>query len=544
MNIAAHRGSRLHGPENTLVAYLSGYTAGADVLEMDLQLTKDNVLVMFHDDAVKRTTGIDGLIPQTTLKELRSLDFSRTFQPRNSPNFHYYDPNSTRKLPIPVFADLLQDLPEDVQLLVEMKHTSATTSDRRERLVRQTLETLEATGDVSRSVLYSKDAEALRMLRVLNGDIRIAAFDFDLQPADQFKLIRQFDADGLVTDLDSVLNGDGTLTEFGESLADDYRSRSLRVGAVLYPFRQPGLFTPFEYESLRHQDFVWSLSTDSMLETARFTRKQFDLVPEEPFAGQTLDRERFALGYAKANPYCAVTQKDGIRISIAEYDGPLPEASPDPAEQRLRDLELKLTFTAKDWPYYSGGGVGLLRGIRGDFAAEVDYTVLRVGQATTLEMAVLNVDPGAHRGKPPESFRHKDSFYDPHGAPPYVGVEHDEDDGFRINWNFGSEYDNNQYGRPVGDGKTGWDGVTPLGARLRLERRGPYFSAYYKGASDAQDWVCVGNVRNESMNRVVYLRCVAKRWRQEDENDPSQFLPIIPNRYVFRNLKVTRFHHS
>ena len=49
---------------------------------------------------------------------------------------------------------------------------------------------------------------------------------------------------------------------------------------------------------------------------------------------------------------------------------------------------------------------------------------------------------------PPTSFREKDSFFDPHGAPPFVGVEHDEDDGYRINWNLGSEYDNNQYGKP------------------------------------------------------------------------------------------------
>ena len=136
---------------------------------------------------------------------------------------------------------------------------------------------------------------------------------------------------------------------------------------------------------------------------------------------------------------------------------------------------------------------------------------------TRLEMAALNVDPGAHRGKPPETFRDKDSFYDPHGAPPYVGVEHDEDDGFRINWNLGSEYDNNQYGRPVGDGKT------PRAARLRLERRGPFFAAYYRNDVDARDWVCVGTVRNDSLNPVVYLRCVGKRWRQEKEDDPTQF---------------------
>ena len=46
-----------------------------------------------------------------------------------------------------------------------------------------------------------------------------------------------------------------------------------------------------------------------------------------------------------------------------------------------------MMYAEKNWPFYSGGGVGTLRGVRGDFAAEVDYTVDTVAQATTLEMA-------------------------------------------------------------------------------------------------------------------------------------------------------------
>jgi hypothetical protein len=42
------------------------------------------------------------------------------------------------------------------------------------------------------------------------------------------------------------------------------------------------------------------------------------------------------------------------------------------------------------------------------------------------------------------------------------------EDGYRINANLGSEYDNNRWGRPVGDG-------TALAARLPLQRRGSYF---------------------------------------------------------------------
>ncbi|MFX8086639.1 hypothetical protein ABTK81_19340, partial [Acinetobacter baumannii] len=93
----------------------------------------------------------------------------------------------------------------------------------------------------------------------------------------------------------------------------------------------------------------------------------------------------------------------------------------------------------------------------------------------------------------------------------------------------------NQYGRPVGDGRA------PRGGRLRLERRGAHFAAYFRtpvdergGALPPADWVCVGVVRNESLNRVLHLRCVGKRWRQEKASDPSQHEPIIPNRFTFR----------
>jgi glycerophosphoryl diester phosphodiesterase len=530
MRIAAHRGTRLHAPENSRNALLAGYTAGADVLELDLQLTADGELVVSHDGTTDRLTGTPGRIIEMTLAQLRALDFSATFRPRGSDNFEYY--HSTRRMPLERFPLVLEHLPEDVELLLELKHDSSLTTGRRDEFVGKAIAALTERGAIARTVVYSKDPDNLREARRLAPELRVCAFDYELAPDAQLALMTELGADGLVTDLDSVLAG-GALTAFGARLEAAITARGARVGACLYPYRQPGLFTRAEWEALRDRSFVWSLSTDSMLDVA-FVRRAVPLIRDEAFAGKTVDRERFALGYAKANRYGRVFQDDGVHVDIAPYDQPL-HAPGDALERRLHDIENKLTYTAKDWPYYSGGGVGVLLGIRGDFVAEVDYTVVNLGQATTLEMAVMNVDPGAHRAAPPESFRDKDSFYDPHGAPPYVGVEHDEADGFRINWNFGAEYDNNQYGPPVGDG------ATPHAARLRLERRGDYFAAYYRNDVDARDWVCVGAVRNESMNRTVFLRCVGKRWRQEDPANPSQYMPILANHFVFKNLDITRF---
>jgi len=58
----AHRGDRNElYPENSLEGFLSVILAGADILEADIHTTRDGVLVIMHDDTVKRTTNVDAL---------------------------------------------------------------------------------------------------------------------------------------------------------------------------------------------------------------------------------------------------------------------------------------------------------------------------------------------------------------------------------------------------------------------------------------------------------------------------------------------------
>jgi glycerophosphoryl diester phosphodiesterase len=68
MKIAAHRGNQLHAPENSIAAMISAYTSGAQVLEFDVQLTRDNELVVSHDGTLNRLTGIER--PDIFIKEL------------------------------------------------------------------------------------------------------------------------------------------------------------------------------------------------------------------------------------------------------------------------------------------------------------------------------------------------------------------------------------------------------------------------------------------------------------------------------------------
>ena len=86
--IAAHRGDRSQKPENTLSA-LASSIGKCDFIEIDVQLTKDLVPVIIHDETLNRTSNVSNIqrfkdrtpwiVSDFTLKELQSLDFGSWF---------------------------------------------------------------------------------------------------------------------------------------------------------------------------------------------------------------------------------------------------------------------------------------------------------------------------------------------------------------------------------------------------------------------------------------------------------------------------------
>lgn len=69
----AHRGYSSKYPENTILAFSKAIAIGADAIELDVHKTKDNVLVVIHDEKVNRTHRGKGYVKDYTLKELQSL---------------------------------------------------------------------------------------------------------------------------------------------------------------------------------------------------------------------------------------------------------------------------------------------------------------------------------------------------------------------------------------------------------------------------------------------------------------------------------------
>lgn len=72
--VIAHRGLSLDVPENTIPAFRKAVSAGADILETDVQVSKDGEIIVAHDPDLVRMTGDPGLVSDYTAKELAHMD--------------------------------------------------------------------------------------------------------------------------------------------------------------------------------------------------------------------------------------------------------------------------------------------------------------------------------------------------------------------------------------------------------------------------------------------------------------------------------------
>lgn len=112
--LCAHRGASETHPENTLPAFMEAIAAGAQMIEFDVQLTKDSVLVIMHDETVDRTTNGTGKVSTLTLQQLKLLDAGS----KKGAQF-----TGTR---VPALDEVLAIMPRNVWLNCHIKGDAAT----------------------------------------------------------------------------------------------------------------------------------------------------------------------------------------------------------------------------------------------------------------------------------------------------------------------------------------------------------------------------------------------------------------------------------
>lgn len=88
--VIAHRGASAYYPENTIPSFEGAIAMGADMVELDVQLTADKEVVVFHDEKISRCTNGRGRIADYDLASLKKLDaggwFDRKFRNTGIPD--------------------------------------------------------------------------------------------------------------------------------------------------------------------------------------------------------------------------------------------------------------------------------------------------------------------------------------------------------------------------------------------------------------------------------------------------------------------------
>ncbi len=109
--VIAHRGASASAPENTVAAIEAAAKKGADMVELDVQMTGDRHLVIFHDRDLERTTNGKGRLARTPYSRLRELDAGTWFHPKFAGER------------IPLLEEALAAVPPALAINLELKKT-------------------------------------------------------------------------------------------------------------------------------------------------------------------------------------------------------------------------------------------------------------------------------------------------------------------------------------------------------------------------------------------------------------------------------------
>lgn len=158
--VLGHRGISAQYPENTLPSFKAAIELGVDLIEFDVNQTRDGELVVIHDTSIDRTSNRQGLTRDYTLAELKTFDFGgwfgEKFQGETIPTLEQ------------VLA-LAAASRKNLLLNVEIKDKTHDTVDR-------TVAMLHSFGLAERSVIACFDAEIIRYTKAAHPEMRTQGF--------------------------------------------------------------------------------------------------------------------------------------------------------------------------------------------------------------------------------------------------------------------------------------------------------------------------------------------------------------------------------
>ncbi len=171
----AHRGFSGAYPENTMIAFKKAIFNHADIIEIDLQLTKDNIIVAFHDRKVDRILADHKgkRIKDFHYKELQKLDAGSWFD------------SSFEGIKIPSLHDIMTELPSNISLILEIKDTNHILIEKMLNLLDDYSRTL------GKGYISVRDMETYSIVKEQNQKYKIGVMQKKRTPVETIDLIKQ-----------------------------------------------------------------------------------------------------------------------------------------------------------------------------------------------------------------------------------------------------------------------------------------------------------------------------------------------------------------
>ncbi|WP_018127009.1 glycerophosphodiester phosphodiesterase [Balneola vulgaris] len=158
--VIAHRGASAYYPENTMPAFKAAVEMNADMIELDVLLSKDNVPVVFHDKYLDKKSNGQGLLSDYTLSELKKLDAGSWFHEK------------FKGVQIPTLQEVLEFTSGKIALNIEIK-TEAVSAENN-TIEKSVIDLVERYNLENEVIISSFDYRAIERVKSLNPKIQTA----------------------------------------------------------------------------------------------------------------------------------------------------------------------------------------------------------------------------------------------------------------------------------------------------------------------------------------------------------------------------------
>ena len=492
--IIALGGNTAHLPDHTLEACLSAYTAGADGLMLSVQKTSDKHLLLYGHYDLSAQTDAEGRVAASTLDQIMMVDAGAKFSPGKDLPW-VKNERLNRFLHLCPLDILLLNLEDNVAYFLKPGLPEDPLKERI-TLGKKIRDTFDGVGRATPLLV----ADSVDFLETLRSEM----------PVDSLLALEV--GDNIVSDVERVLRLKPSFIfaprKTYDTLAPMIQGSSIKLGSILGDLMQemPPIVLAADVTNTREAQ---GTLVTSLIEN---------------WQGPEFDTNRWVAGISSGHHIMRPM------LGIAEYMEPVFCAS--------ATADNGLQINVIEGRTYASAGVVSQFSLGDSFVVDVDFTYDNPEVANMMVLAVINQEvwpayyhnPGVQ--KYPSAFRQNIAF-DSHGSAPFVSMEREEKDGFRL-MKYTSvagvyEWYGNHYLGDVGNSKS-------TKGRLRLERRGRFFSGYYQDENN-DDWIGVGTLENASLNNRVYLRLAAKHYPKGGAPVPLRSLNVSYNNLIVRRTR-------